>query len=199
MTPRYAAYGLCAVLAVLASLIGVDSCRQRQGTQAEQQAEQQAQQHTQEATSHAIQAQAIPDHSAALATEKANANRAWSEVRRLRALVAAQAPGVPDPAEGHGAPVGGPAVDHRDELLVAQDELIAKQESQIAALGLALTDEQRRSEQFRLAYEAERKATAAQAAATAAWKKAVTTSRWRGRAEGFVAGVALGYVARGQR
>mgnify|MGYP000990923618 CR=1 FL=1 len=36
--------------------------------------------------------------------------------------------------------------------------------------------------------------TAAQAAATAAWKQAVATSRWRGRVEGFAAGVALGYV-----
>lgn len=91
------------------------------------------------------------------------------------------------------------APDHRDELLAAQDELIAKQAGQISTLKVALTDEQARSEQFRLAFESERKATAAQQAATEAWKKAVTTSKWRGRIEGFAAGVALGYVARGQR
>lgn len=82
---------------------------------------------------------------------------------------------------------------------MAQGELIQKQDAQIQGLKLALSDEQKRSEQWRLAYESERKAQAAQQAATEAWKQAVTTSRWRGRVEGFAAGVALGYVARGQR
>ncbi len=86
------------------------------------------------------------------------------------------------------------APDHRDELLAADAVLIAKQDAQIQGLTVALTDEQARSEQFRLAFEAERKATAAQQAATEAWKKAVTTSKWMGRAQGFAAGVALGYV-----
>lgn len=79
-------------------------------------------------------------------------------------------------------------------MLAADAVLIEAQAGQIAALGLALTDEQRRSEQFRLAYESERKATAAQEAATRAWKQAMTTSKWRGRIEGFAAGAALGYV-----
>lgn len=82
---------------------------------------------------------------------------------------------------------------------MAQGDLIDKLQTQVGGLKVALDDEKRRSEQWRQAFEAERKATAAQQAATEAWKKAVTTSRWRGRAEGFVAGVALGYVARGQR
>jgi len=196
MTPRYAAYGLCALLAVLASLIGVDSCRQRQGWQAEVQAAI----HTGEANAHVQQAQAIQDHAAELAQAKTDVAGARAEVERLRRIVAAQRrQGVPDPA-GPAAPDPGPvAPDHRDELLAADAVLIAKQDAQIQTLTVALTDEQARSEQFRLAFEAERKATAAQAAATEAWKKAVTTSKWRGRIEGFAAGVALGYVARGQR
>ncbi len=187
---RYLLLGLGAVLAVLASLVGVDSCRRHQGAQGEQQ----AQQHIQEANAHASQAQAVPDHSEALAAEKANTDRAWSEVRRLRALVASQTPGVPGPAEGAGPAVGQPATDHRDELLAADRVLIEAQAGQIAALDLALKDEQRRSSEWKAAFEAERKATAAQQAATEAWKKAVTTSRWRGRFEGAAVGALLGYL-----
>ena len=195
MTPRHAAYGLCALLAALALLWGLGAWQQHRGAQGDHQAAI----HTGEANAHASQAQAVPDHSEALAAEKANADRAWSEVRRLRALVAAQTPGVPGPAEGPGPAVGQPPADHRDELLAADRVLIEAQAGQIAALVLALKDEQRRSSEWKAAFEAERKATAAQQAATEAWRGAVTASRWRGRIEGFAAGVALGYVARGQR
>ena len=193
---RYVALGLGAILLVLASLAGVDSCRKNQGSQAEIQSAI----HQGEANSHAVQAQAIPDHKAELQTAQAGVDRAQREVARLRRLLAAAArPGVPGDASPDPAAVEPVAPDHRDELLAAQDELIAKQAGQISTLKVALTDEQARSEQFRLAFESERKATAAQQAATEAWKKAVTTSKWRGRIEGFAAGVALGYVARGQR
>ena len=72
--------------------------------------------------------------------------------------------------------------------------LIREQAGQIGALKLALSDEQKRSGEWKAAFESERKARMAQEAATEAWKKAVTTSRWRGRVEGFAAGLALGYV-----
>lgn len=191
MVTRYVALGLGAILLVLASLAGVDSCRKRQGSQAEHQAAV----HQGEANAHVQQAQAVPDHAAELAQAKADVAGARAEVERLRRIVAAQRrQGVPDPA-GPAAPDPGPvAPDHRDELLAADAVLIAKQDAQIQGLTVALTDEQARSEQFRLAFEAERKATAAQQAATVAWKQAVTTSKWRGRIEGFAAGVALGYV-----
>lgn len=191
MVARYVALGLGAILLVLASLAGVDSCRKRQGSQAEHQAAV----HQGEANAHVQQAQAVPDHAAELAQAKTDVAGARAEVERLRRIVAAQRrQGVPDPA-GPAAPDPGPvAPDHRDELLAADAVLIAKQDAQIQGLTVALTDEQARSEQFRLAFEAERKATAAQQAATEAWKKAVTTSKWMGRAQGFAAGVALGYV-----
>lgn len=191
MVTRYVALGLGAILLVLASLAGVDSCRKRQGSQAEHQAAV----HQGEANAHVQQAQAVPDHAAELAQAKTDVAGARAEVERLRRIVAAQRrQGVPDPA-GPAAPDPGPvAPDHRDELLAADAVLIAKQDAQIQGLTVALTDEQARSEQFRLAFEAERKATAAQQAATEAWKKAVTTSKWMGRAQGFAAGVALGYV-----
>ena len=189
MVTRYVALGLGAILLVLASLAGVDSCRKRQGSQAEHQAAV----HQGEANAHVQQAQAVPDHAAELAQAKTDVAGARAEVERLRRIVAAQRrQGVPDPA-GPAAPDPGPvAPDHRDELLAADAVLIAKQDAQIQGLTVALTDEQARSEQFRLAFEAERKATAAQQAATEAWRGAVKTSRWTGRAEG--AGTVLALV-----
>jgi len=190
MTPRYAIYGLCALLAILAGLSGVDSCRRSQGHGSEIQSAI----HQGEAQTHAQAAESVPDHSQALASAAADSARAWAEVRRLRKIVGTPLPALPDSAVPPQAG-GDPAVDLRTQQLLAADrELIDAQDRQIQALTLALTDEQRRSAEFREAYEAERKATAAQAAATKSWKEAVTTSRWRGRIEGFAAGVALGYV-----
>jgi len=193
---RYLLMGLGAVLAILAALVGVDSCRKHDATQAETQSAI----HQGEANAHVQQAQAIPDHSAELAQAQAVVAGERAENARLRRLVEAERRArVSDHA---GAAVPDPAAvpaDHRDELLAADAVLIAKQDAQIQGLQVALMDERKRSAEFKAAFEAERKATAAQQAATEAWKKAVTTSRWRGRIEGFAAGVALGYVARGQR
>lgn len=79
-------------------------------------------------------------------------------------------------------------------LIQEQDTRMQALEAQIAGLDRAYADEKRRSEQFRLAYEHEQKARMAQEAATEAWKKAVTTSKWSGRLEGFAVGAALGYL-----
>lgn len=181
MVTRYVVIGLGAILLVLASLAGVGSCRQRQGGQAEVQSAI----HQGEANAHVQQAQAIPDHAAELQGAKDDVARARAEVARVKRLLAAQ--------QGHAVPdQAGPSQtlppvvdsDPRDQVIASQGVLIAKQDAQIQTLTVALTDEQARSEQFRLAFEAERKATAAQAAATEAWRGAVKTSRWTGRAEG---------------
>lgn len=150
--------------------------------------------HQGEAQAHVQAAESVPDHSQALASAAAASARAWAEVRRLRQLVGAKPPALPGPTVP--PPAGGDAASdlRAQQLLAADRTLIEAQAGQIEALGLALADERRRSAEFKAAYEAERKATAAQAAATEAWKQAVTTSRWRGRIEGFAAGVALGYV-----
>ena len=158
--------------------------------------------HQGEAQTHAQAAQSIPEHGAALQAAEARTQAAEAGLARARAalaraeqrLAAQQGAPVPVPA-GPGATEPLPvAPDPRAEVIARQQVLIEAQDGQIAALGLALKDEQRRSSEFRAAYEAERKATAAQAAATEAWKKAVTTSRWRGRIEGFAAGAALGFL-----
>lgn len=49
-------------------------------------------------------------------------------------------------------------------------------------------------DQWKATADLRQKQAMAQEAATEAWKQAVTASRWRGRIEGFAAGVALGYV-----
>ena len=185
-----AGLGFALILGSLAALIGLDSCRHKAGSAAEAQ----AQQHVQEADSHAQAAQSIPDHSAELA-------QAQAEVDRLkRKLAAIPKPLAPLPAVGSdGDQAGLGTVALLQSRVDAQDELIKAQDHQIDRLKAALNDEQSRSWQWQQAFENERKARQAQEAATEAWKKAVTSSRWRGRAEGFAAGLAIGYVAGSRR
>lgn len=190
MTAKVVFVGLGLLLCGVVALVGMDSCRKKTGSQNEIQSAI----HQGEANAHVSQAQAIPEHKAELAQAQADVAGARAEVERLRRLVAAQRPsGVPHPVVLDPAVQPTVAPDHRDELLAADAVLIADQDEQIKVLKVALSDEQRRSSEFREAFDAERKATAAQAAATKAWKEAVTTSKWRGRVEGFAAGVALGY------
>lgn len=188
---RYLLLGLGAVLAILAGLAGVDSCRKHQGTEAERQAAV----HQGEANAHANQAQTIPDHSQALAEAQAGVDRARAEVARLRKLLAAKpSVAVPDPAgEGPALPPVVPP-DLRDSTIAALESLVTEQDAQIGSLKWALSDEQKRSTEQRLRAEALERSIMAQQAATEAWRGAVKTSKWRGRAEGFVAGVALGYL-----
>lgn len=207
MTPRLNLYaaglGLALIVGSLAVLAGLDSCHRSQGESREHQAAI----HEGEATTHAQAAESIPDHTAELAALKAETACARAEVDRLKqklarpsvagpAVVPVPLPTVPQPPVGS---VGGE--DERGDLVerlqaqnTAQAELIEAQDRQIKGLELALSDEQKRSSEFKAAYEHEQKARMAQEAATKAWKDAVSTSRTRGRLEGFAAGLALGFV-----
>lgn len=169
----------------------LDAHHQNQGNQQTQVATH----HDQEAQAHVNQAQSVPDHSQELAKAQADVDRARAEVARLKRLLAAK-PIIPIPDSvapnpAHDASVAG---DNRDQIIAAQDVLIKAQDTQISGLKLALSDEQKKSFHWESAYNDEHKAFMAQQAATEAWKKAVKESRWRGRIEGFAAGVALGYV-----
>ena len=170
---------------------GLDAYHQHHGDQAIQ--ESQAQ--DQEAQTHAQAAQSVPDHSQALASAQADVDRARAEVARLRKLLDAK-PSIPVPNPNGADSAIPPAVapDHRDEVIASQDVLIKAQDTQIQGLKLALTDEQKRSREWQAAYQHEQAARLAQEAATNAWKQSVKESRWRGRIEGFAAGVALGYA-----
>ena len=130
------------------------------------------------AVEHAKAAEGVPDHSAELGV-------ALREVQRLKAKLAA----IPEPEPAQDA-----EPDVRDREISAQKEVIEAQNVAIGKLQLALTDEQKRSAEWKSAYDAETKRAAAQQAATDAWKSAVTESRWLGRGEGFAVGLALGLL-----
>jgi hypothetical protein len=188
----YAFWGAMVFGLVVALLLTHQSCVEKRGNDAGQQ----AQQHIGEANTHANQAQAIPDHAEELEATKKDVAGARAEVARLRKLLEAK-PGVPvpDPVGPDSPNIPTPPPDHRDEVIAAQDVLITKLDGQVLTLETALRDEQKRSGEFKAAFESERKAFAAQEAATKAWKDAVNASRWQGRIEGFAVGVASGYLA----
>lgn len=191
---RYLLIGLGAVLAILAALAGVDSCSRKRGTENEITAAQ----HVGSAQAHEAQAHAtepaLSEVQAKLDQAQNSLDRARAEVDRLRKQVASKPQLVPDPA-GPGEPVQPlPAVDHRDELIASQQVLIGEQDKKITlqaeALRLALV----RGDEYKAQAEEERKARQAQESATAAWKQAVTASKWRGRGEGLVVGALLGFI-----
>jgi len=199
VTPRYAAYGLCAILAVLVSLIGADSCRQRQGTQAETQSAI----HQGEANAHQAQAQTsdalAADLKAKVDRQKQDLDRVIAERNALlRKLAANQKPGQGDPGPVLGdepLEVLKAGIAERDavitkdaEVIQAQAYFIEGQKAEIAALVVSRNE-------WKATAEARERQAMAQAEATRAWKQAVTTSKWRGRIEGFAVGSALGYVA----
>lgn len=194
MSPRLiqAALGGLLIIGVLGgAALGVESC----GRGKAQQAQQTSDINTGEANVHADTAAKVPDHARELQSAQDDVARARAEVARVsRLLEAYQEHAVPD-QPGPGAPVA-PALDPdpRDVVIASQGVLIEKLDGQVVQLQLALTDEQKRSNEFKAAFEAERRRALAQEAATEAWKQAVTASKWRGRFEGFAVGVVAGYL-----
>lgn len=96
------------------------------------------------------------------------------------------------------------AIDDRSELLAQLDlaqAVIEKDAEEIAKQDLLIKNQSelilvatKRGDEWKATAEARERQALAQEAATAAWKKAVTSSKWVGRAEGFAAGIAIGYV-----
>lgn len=195
---RQALAGLALVIVVLAGLaFGVESCaagKAGKGTDAAHVFQGVANAHADEARTKDAQIDALQT-----ARDKAEQDVAGvrQELGRLRGALASKVvPPAPSPSE----PVPIPVVpDGRDDLLKAQDLMIAKQDALIGTLKAENGALVEARDHWRAAFEAERNRALAQEAATKAWKDAVVASKWRGRIEGFTAGVALGYVARGQR
>ena len=192
-------------LGVLAGVVfGIDAIRQHQGAGAEHNAavasgEANAHQHNAQA-----QDAAIADLQAQRKADKANLDRVASErdalLRKLAAIRQSNSHSAgddPSPTQNVGsddsALEAAEAVIAKDaEVIEAQANFIEGQKTEISALTISRNE-------WKATAEARERQALAQEAATEAWKKAVTTSKWRGRIEGFAAGVALGYVARGQR
>ena len=114
------------------------------------------------------------------AQHEATAQALKSKLAQLRAVPAA--PGVPGPVG-----VVDPAGDLRDQIIAAQDSQIAAQKLEItelrAALDLkdrALVTSEQRARGLELALEAQKHASKSQ--------------RWLGRIEGVAVGIAIGYV-----
>ena len=204
MNPRIlaAALGLALVIGGLGALAGLDSCRKHQGEAGEHNASVASG----EAITHEHAAQAqnpvIADLEAKLKALEADLGRLNAERDALLKRLAAKPKPHVDPASPAG--VVGPddpePVSNADELAllretVAKDaEVIEGQQLLIKSQSELILVATKRGDEYRAAFESERKARQAQEAATQAWKSAVTTSKWRGRLEGFAAGVALGFV-----
>lgn len=174
--------GLLLIISALAALSGVESCRG-------QKAEHVAAVAQGEANANIRQAQAIPDHAAPLAEAQAGVDRARAKVARTHQRVEAK-PSIPVlPAPDANQAISSPVADPGGtaDLVAAQDVLIVE-------LKAALADEHKRSESYRLAFEAERRRAAGLQIALDAQKHVQSASKWRGRVEGFVVGAALGYV-----
>ncbi len=197
MKPRLA-YILGALAAALLIWWGIasllDAHHQHQGTQQEQVSHQQHQ----EAQTHAQAAQAqdaqVPALQATIQSQQVTVAQLKRELATLKYHLAAHdaQPGVAAPVVPGDHP-GGPPSD-LVAVVAKQDQIIQAQGAQIdqqAALIKSLTASR---DQWQAAYQHEQNARMAQEAATNAWKSAVKESRWRGRIEGFAAGVALGYA-----
>lgn len=189
------ALGLAAALLIwwgIASLL--DAHHQHQGTQQEQVSQAQHQ----EAQTHAQAAQAqdaqIPALQATIQSQQVTVAQLKRELATLKSHLAAHdaQPGVVAPVVPGDHP-GGPAPD-LVAVVAKQDQIIQAQGAQIdqqAALIKSLTASR---DEWQAAFQHEQAARLAQEAATRAWKQSVKESRWRGRIEGFAAGVALGYA-----
>ena len=174
MTPKLShilmGFAGCVLLAGLLTWT-IEKAREHKGAKQEQA----AQESKGEVKAHVGEAESIPDHSQDLAKAKEDVAGARAEVERLRKLLATK-PRLPvsDPAgasQANDAPV---QPDHRVEIIAAQTILVGRLDSQVKGLETALTDEKKRSGEYKLALEASQRQAMAQEAATKAWKDAVS-------------------------
>ena len=87
------------------------------------------------------------------------------------------------------------APDHRDELLAADAVLITKLDDQVKGLQLALTDEQKRSFEWKATAEAREREAVGLRIALDAQKHVASSGKWVGRFQGLAVGLAGGYIA----
>lgn len=198
MIPKVAVVGVGIVLMGLVVLVSVDSCRKKTG----QGSEVIAAEAKGEANAHQAQAQAsdkaLSDLQAKHLATKATLDRLSAERVALLRRLEAERQARLDAESAHPAPVE-PVPDVRDAVIVKDAEVIAAQAVVIGQKDAEIVQLTTSRDQWKATAEARERQALAQEAATRAWKSAVTESRWLGRGEGFLAGVALGYVARGQR
>jgi len=182
----------CILLAGLLTW-GIEHARAAQGAKHEQA----AQEAKGEANAHQTQAQAsdkvVTDLKTKLDDQAAQLARLQSERAVLLRRLAAKPQPDPAPADLP-VPVADGVGDDRDALIAKDAEVIAAQalfiDGQKTEI-LALTTSR---DQWKATAEQRERQAQAQEQATKAWKDAVTASTWKGRIQGFAAGIALGYV-----
>lgn len=198
MSPRYAAYGLCAILAILVSLMGASSCYGRLASQAEHQAAI----HQGEASAHASQAQAsdavVTDLQAKLEAAKADLGRLSAERGALlRKLAAAKQDGHDSalPVAGDETPAAPVSVDLSAQVIAKDAEVIEAQAKVIKGYEVQVVTLTVSRDQWKAAFEAERRRAAGLEIALDAQKHVASNGKWMGRAQGFVFGLGAGFVA----
>ena len=201
--PRIAVIGLAVIIGGLGVMAGLRSCVEGAGNHAEQQA------HAYVGAANVHQEQAgkaeakVAELEALAARQAADLGRLSAERDALlRELASKPRPGsdptgdglLPVGSVGHDCAALAERLDVAEAVIAKDAEVIEAQSQQIATGAEALRVAMTRGDDYKAAFESERKARQAQEAATKAWKSAVTTSKWKGRIEGFAAGVALGFV-----
>lgn len=175
---------LIVLFSLVASLSFVaDYCHRQQAhgaTQQVQQLVQEAENHAGAAQANDAQAEAIQ---AKLAATQQSLVRLRAEAEALRKALA-ERPEV--------SPAVGP--DPHDALIAKQDEVIKAQDAQIAGLQGQVVLLTAARDQWKAAFDTERKARMAQEAATLAWQQAVGSSKRIGQFQGLALGLAVGYV-----
>lgn len=195
MTPvqKIAGYALAALLLIGGTAWGIKHHAASKGVKAEAQAAT----FSAEAKVETTQAQAsdakVPQLQArVVAAEQTVASLQAERLVLLKRLAAKPAPADPT------TPATTPVDDPRDAVIAKDAEVIEAQAAQIVALKVEVVQLTTSRDDWKAACDLRDKQAAAQAAATQAWKEAVTASRWQGRIEGFALGTILG-LAGGHR
>ena len=183
--------GIAAAL-IFGSLIGYQSCRKAEANTAETQV------HIESGAANVHTQQAQASDAVALGIKAKNEARekllavVMAERDTLLRRLASIKPSSNDPNLA-GLP-SIPADDPRDALIAKDAEVIQAQADHITGLGTMVSALTISRDEWKATAEARERQALAQEVATKAWKQSVTTSRWRGRIEGFAFGVAAGFV-----
>lgn len=187
---------LIAIMAVLALLSFTTSSCQRKADGAQHQADTQkgaADVHAGEGVQADAQAQKDAQAVLEARAEVARLRRELDALRAARHLPPAAPERLPVGPDPQPAPTGdNPGlvviVAKQDELIAAQDHQIKGLEAQVVTLTLARDD-------YRSAFEAERKRAELLELAAKAQKQAAVAAEWKSGLKGALAGAALAYVA----
>ena len=187
--------GGAVIAVILTGLLAtqVTSCRKKQATNAQTQAD------IAKGEADAHQAQAkdsdakVADLQAKVASHEADLGRLTEERNALlRKLATKPKPNV-DPTVPVD-PIPDPLGDVRDEIIAKDAQVIEGQGFVIQSQKIEIIQLTESRDQWKSAAEFREKQALAQEAASKAWAKAVTSSRWRGRVEGFAAGAVIGFL-----